>query len=188
MSPATRTPREIVRPLLKARQVREFTDEPLTDRELDALTEVARWSGSSRNEQPWRFIVVRDVATVRRLWQAGVPQTRSMETAMAAIAIVLPADPDRQLSDAYDDGRVAERILIAANMLDLGAAITWIRPDVLGTVQSLLGLPPDRLVRTLVALGHPTLAARQPKAPKGTARITKVHLVDEERWSGRLGQ
>jgi nitroreductase len=149
---------------------------------------VARWSGSSRNEQPWRFIVVRDIDTVRRLWQAGIPQTRSMETAMAAIAIVLPADPARQLSDAYDDGRVAERILIAANMLDLGAAITWIRPDVLDAARSILGLPEDRMVRTIVALGHPTSAARVPRAPKGTARMPKTELVHEERWDDNAGR
>jgi nitroreductase len=182
-----RSPREIVRPLLKARQVREFTDQPLSDDTLDALTEVARWSGSSRNEQPWRFVVVRDVPTIRKLWQAGVPQTRSMETAMAGIAIVLPADPSRLVSDAYDDGRVAERILIAANMLDLGAAITWIRSDVLASVRSILGLPGDWMVRTIVALGHPTTAARLPRAPKGTARMAKAELVDEERWSGPPG-
>jgi nitroreductase len=179
-----RTPRQVVRPLLKARQVREFTDEPVSDAQLDALTEVARWSGSSRNEQPWRFIVVRDVDTMRRLWKAGMPQTRSMETAVAAIAIVLPADPGRVISDAYDDGRVAERILIAANMLGLGAAIAWIRPDVLGDARQLLGLPEDRMVRTIVALGHPTDTARQPRAAKGTARIAKSELVRHESWSG----
>jgi nitroreductase len=187
-SPDAPTPREIVGPLLKARQVREFTDQPLSDAQLDALTEVARWSGSSRNEQPWRFIVVREVETLRRLWLAGVPQTRSLETAMAAIAIVLPADPSRLVSDAYDDGRVAERILIAANMLDLGAAVTWIRRDVLDAVRSMLELPPDWMVRTIVALGYPTSAARRPRALKGTARITKSELVDEERWSRPPGR
>ena len=55
-----RPPLERVRPLLRARQVREFTPEPPTDADLEALTEVARWTGSSRNSQPWRFIVIRD--------------------------------------------------------------------------------------------------------------------------------
>ena len=34
------SPREIVRPLRRARQVREFTDQPLTDAELTAITDV----------------------------------------------------------------------------------------------------------------------------------------------------
>jgi len=61
------TPRDRIRPLLRARQVREFTDEPLTDAELEAITDVARWTGSSRNSQPWRFVIIRDPDAVGRL-------------------------------------------------------------------------------------------------------------------------
>ncbi|MEA2631983.1 MAG: hypothetical protein QOE66_2202, partial [Chloroflexota bacterium] len=39
---------ERIRPFLRTHQVREFTPEPPTDAEMTALTEVARWSGSSR--------------------------------------------------------------------------------------------------------------------------------------------
>ena len=56
--------RDVVRPLRRARQVREFTDQPLTDEELEAITDVARWTGSSRNTQPWRFLVIRDQAKI----------------------------------------------------------------------------------------------------------------------------
>jgi nitroreductase len=44
-----------LRPLLRTRQYREFTGEPVSDEDLRALAQVARWSGSSRNSQPWRF-------------------------------------------------------------------------------------------------------------------------------------
>ena len=116
------SPLDRVRPLLRTRQVREFTDEPLADDELAALADVARWSGSAGNSQLWRFIVIRDTAALRRLADVAAPQTRSLQTAMAAIAIVLPAG-DRQLVDAYDDGRVAERVLVGAGMLGLAAGI-----------------------------------------------------------------
>ena len=42
-------PVDTVRPLLRTRQVREFTDEPVEHAQLDALADVARWSGSSSN-------------------------------------------------------------------------------------------------------------------------------------------
>ena len=120
----TESPIDRVRPLLRVRQVREFTTEPVTAEDLRAIAQAARWTGSSRNTQPWRFIVIRDESTLRRLWQAGLPQTRALETATAAVAIALPVDEKRLLSHAYDDGRVAERILIAASYLGLGAGIT----------------------------------------------------------------
>ena len=176
------SPRETVRPLIRVRQMREFTDEPPTDAELDAITEVARWSGSSRNTQPWRFIVIRDRTTIGRLGQAGMPQTRALPTATAAIAIVLPVEPDRVASLAYDDGRVAERIVIAASMLGLGAGIAWIRADVLEAAREILGLPADRMVRTVMALGHPTRAALAPKSAPGQGRLPREELVVDERW------
>ena len=178
----TSTPRETIRSLLRTRQVREFTDEPLTDAELDAIADAGRWSGSSQNQQPWRFIVIRDVATLRAIHALGLPQTRPLKTATAAVAIVLPSQRERLVSDAYDDGRAAERMLIAANMLGLGGGIAWIRFDVLDAVRGILGLPDDRMVRTIVSLGHPTEAALKPKSKPGQARLPRSEAVFEERW------
>ena len=174
-------PRTVVRPLLRARQVREFTNEDLTDAELEAITNVARWTGSSRNTQPWRFLVIRDRDTILALEAAGLPQTRALNTAVAVVAIVLPDEAERRVSHAYDDGRAAERMLIAAGMLGLGAGIAWVRPDVMPAVREILGLPADRMVRTLLALGHPTAAALEPKSPRGQARLPRSESVFSER-------
>ena len=186
MSDASRvdltSPRERVRPLLRARQVREFTDQPISSDELAALADVARWSGSARNGQPWRFIAIRDVPSVRRIAEAGMPHTRSLQTATAAIAIVMPADPARSVTDAYDEGRVAERLIVAAALLELGAGISWVRKEFHEAIGAMLGLPPDRMVRTIVAFGHPSEAARRPKSAAGEARLPRDQVVFEERW------
>ncbi len=173
---------DVVRPLLRVRQVREFTPDPVSPAEVEAISEVGRWSGSSRNTQPWRFIVIRDEATLRRIAELGLPQTRSLTTATAAIAIALPSDPKRAVSYAYDDGRAAERMLIAASFLGLGAAIAWILPEIRASIGELLGLPDGWIVRTIVALGHPTAEAQRPKSAPGTARRPRDEAVFEERW------
>lgn len=177
-------PPDAVRPLLRVRQVREFSDQPVESAALDAMADAARWSGSSRNGQPWRFIVIAGAATLRAIHQAGLPQTRSLATAPAAIAIVLPLDPGSGISHAYDEGRAAERMLIAASLLELGAGIAWIRSEVRPAVSELLGLPEDRFVRTLIAIGHPSDAARQPKSAPGEARLPRSETVYRERWPG----
>lgn len=174
-------PRERVRSLLRTRQVREFTDESPTDAEVEALTEVARWSGSSRNSQPWRFIVIRDRDVLRRLHDAGTPETRSLRTAPAAIAIVLSGDP-ADLEHAFDEGRAAERLLIAAGVLDLGAGISWVMTRVRPLVGDILGLPADHFVRTIVAIGHPSAAAMRPKSAPGAARLPASETVLREHW------
>jgi len=175
-------PREVIRPLLRARQVREFTPEPPTPDQLAAILDAARWSGSSQNSQPWRFIVIRHIGSIRAIANAGMTLTRSLQTATVAVAIVLPINPERATSLAYDEGRVAERILVAAGMLGLGAAIAWIKTDARSVVTELLGLPPDRMVRTIMAIGWPTDAARAPKTPPGTARLPRELVVFGERW------
>lgn len=38
---------------------RAFTEHPVIDADLELLLEAARWSPSSMNEQPWRFLVTR---------------------------------------------------------------------------------------------------------------------------------
>ncbi|MDQ2854079.1 MAG: nitroreductase family protein [Chloroflexota bacterium] len=168
--------------VLRTRQIREFTEEPVDDADLTSLTEVARWSGSSTNSQPCRFIVIRDVATLRAIAEIGLPMSRSLKTAMAAIAIAMPVEPPRAITHAYDEGRAAERILIGATMLGLGAAITWVLGDARERVNELLHLPDERRVRTIVAVGHPTEAARKPKSTGGKARLPRDEVVFTERW------
>jgi nitroreductase len=171
-------PLDSLRPLIRTRQYRLFTDEPVADADLAALVEVARWSGSGRNTQPWRFIVVRDTALIRALAEAGHPQTRSLHSAMAAIAISMPQQEGRALSLAYDEGRVAERILIGASMLGLGAGIAWILPAVRERAAEMIGLADDRFVRTIMAIGHPSAQGRASKSAPGEARLAREEVAD----------
>jgi nitroreductase len=174
--------REQVRPLLQTRQTRDFTDQPIDDASLAALADVARWSGSSANTQPWRFIVVRDPAALQGIAAAGMPQTRSFATATAGIVITMPDESSRAISHAFDEGRAAERMLVGATMLGLGAAIAWLVGDARKTVGELLGIPADRKVRTVVALGHPSEAGRRPHAAPGQARLPREDVVFDDRW------
>ena len=154
---------------------------------LDAIADAARWTGSSTNSQPWRFVILRSVDTLRTIAAAGLPQTRSLQSAGAAVAVVLPEAKGKGISNAYDEGRAAERMLIAASFLDLGAAVAWILPDVRPLVGRLLQLPEDHFVRTIVALGHPSAAARRPKSAKGKARLPREETVFYERWGSSSG-
>jgi nitroreductase len=175
-------PAAAVRPLLRTRQVREFDGQPVDRAALDALADAARWSGSSRNAQPWRFVVITERRTLDAIADAGMPQTRSLATAPAAIAIVMPQEPGSGISHGYDEGRAAERILVGATMLGVGAGIAWLRSEVRSAVAQILGLPDGRFVRTVVAIGHPTEASRRPKAAPGEARLPRSATVFGERW------
>src|SRR5438105_376056 len=42
------------------RSIRKFTDQPLPDDVMREILEAGRRSGSSKNDQPWQFIAIRD--------------------------------------------------------------------------------------------------------------------------------
>jgi nitroreductase len=157
----------VLRALRRTRQVRSFNEEPVSEDDIQALLEVSRWTGSSMNTQPWRFIVIRDAAVRRRIAEVSV-HARHVGKAPLAIAIAMPGD-DRE-TDAYDEGRVAERILIGAGALDLGAGIGWVEEQDYGTVGALLGVTPPAFVRTVVSIGHPSDEARRPRSGPRTGR------------------
>jgi nitroreductase len=166
----------VLRALRRTRQVRRFTDEPVAEADIQDILEVARWTGSSENSQPWLFVVIRDPEVRRRIAELA-RYARHVGKAPLAIAIVMPGtDPE---SEAYDEGRVAERILIAAGAMDLGAGIGWAEKPEQPAVGELLGVTPPAFVRTIVSIGHPTDEARRPRAGPGTGRRPLAEFVRE---------
>jgi nitroreductase len=166
----------VLRALCRTRQVRQFTDEPVDEDDLRAILEVARWTGSSENQQLWTFLVLRDRAVRQRIGEV-TRYARYVGKAPLAIAIVMPGE-DLE-TDAYDEGRAAERILIAANALGLGAGIGWTDGDERAVVGSLLDVDPPAFVRTIISVGHPTETAMQRRSGPGRGRKPLAEIVRE---------
>jgi nitroreductase len=49
------------------RSIREWTDEPISEEDLAMILEAGRQAPSGENAQPWRFIIVREAETRRKL-------------------------------------------------------------------------------------------------------------------------
>ena len=162
--------------LRRTRQIRRFTDEPVAETDLQAILEVCRWTGSSMNTQQWRFIVIRDAGVRRRIAELS-RYARHVGGAPVAIAIEMPGEDTE--TDAYDEARVAERILIAAGAMDLGAGIGWAEAPEWPDIRELLGVQPPAFVRTIVSIGHPTAEARRPRTGPGTGRRPLEEFVRE---------
>jgi len=165
MSTATRT--DLIEFLRRQRQSRQFTDEPVSDADLHEILEVMRWTGSSKNSQPWQFVVVREPDLKAKL--ATATQYTGW-IAEAPVVIVIVTEGETPKAHAYDEGRVSERILLAAQALDLGAGVVTFAPkSAMALVKDTLGIPDDQSVYSAVALGHPVppkeaspLAGRKP--------------------------
>ena len=181
--PPVSNPKQVARELRKVRQARLYEDTPVPDTVLEELLEVARWTGSSRNTQPWEFIVVSDPEQLRRISQIRTP-INWVADAPLAIAIVL--NGENPLSEAFDEGRVTERLLIGAHMLGLGGGTAWFGDESQQEVgKRILGIPAERTARSVVVIGYPTTHKDHRPNPAVAGRRPLSELVSYERLGER---
>ena len=181
--PPISNPKQVAREIRKVRQARRYGDAPVPRDVLQELLEIARWTGSSRNTQPWEFIVVSEPEQLRLISQVRTP-INWVADAPLAIAIVL--DGENPLSEAFDEGRVTERLLIGARMLGLGGGTAWFGDEAQqAEAKRILGIPEERTARSVVALGYPTTHKDHRPNPAVAGRRTLSDLVSYQRLGDR---
>lgn len=172
----------VIKSLTGLRQSRRFQNTPVPQDILRDLLNVARWSGSSKNSQPWEFIVVDDPETIRALSEAGA-YAGFLANAPLVIVIVLNGQSPR--SEAYDEGRVSERIMLAASAHGLGSGTGWFSlPENKQQVREILGIPEDRDVWSAVAIGYPDAEGHRVSGVGG-GRKPLEEIVSYGRFSER---
>jgi nitroreductase len=157
-------PAELIKFLRGLRQVRNFTSRPVPEDALNDVLEVARWSGSANNRQPVEIVVVREAAARQKLVEYGA---NTAATAPVAIVIITPGEVERAEHEMFDEGRLTERILLAAAAHGVDSGVAWLKGEGPTETKKMLGIPPERRVRTVVALGSRDDAApARPKQPQ----------------------
>lgn len=142
-----------LRSIRRVSQIRQYTNDPVPDSVIDQLLELARWTGSSRNMQPWQFIVVRDKGKLKELSSLR-PNINWAADAPVAIAIVM--EPNSGTQGAYDEGRLTERILTGATMLGYGGGVAWFgESQHEASAKRTLGVPEEKVARQMVMIGKP---------------------------------
>ena len=132
------------------RAVRSYSAQPVPPDVLRDILEVARWTGSAKNSQPWELVVVENRATLEQL--AGMGRYAG-HLAGAPLGIVLVMEgPGR----AFDAGRLAQSIMMAAWAHGVGSCIASLFPaENEQRARQLLHVPEERSVQTVIALGYP---------------------------------
>ncbi|WP_083661165.1 nitroreductase family protein [Actinophytocola xanthii] len=145
------TSQDRIRFLRDLRSVRRYTDRPVPAEVVDDLLNVARWTGSSANRQPWELVVVESPATRRALAEAGgSPGHAPLVDAPLVIAVVLDSP-----AAGFDGGRLCERVLLAASAHGLGASLVGFKDGAEAAAKAVLGVPADRVMPRVVVAGYP---------------------------------
>jgi nitroreductase len=159
------TSSDVIKFLRRLRTVRDFRPEPVSEGALADILEVGRWSGSANNRQPAEIVVVRDPEARQKLVGFGA---NTAGKAPVALVIVTPGDPARFELEVFDEGLLAERLQLAALAHGLGSGITTLKGEGPAGAKELLGIPAEKRVRCVIAVGARDEAAIQakPKHPQ----------------------
>jgi nitroreductase len=90
---------QILNLILNRWSPRAFTEELVTDQDVIALLEAARWAPSCFNEQPWRFIVARTPENLEKLRNC-LSLSNQLWTKPAPILMALLGKPHFELDQA----------------------------------------------------------------------------------------
>jgi nitroreductase len=182
--------------VLRQRACRQFDGRPVDDALVARCLTAATHAPSAENLQPWVFVVVRDadqraaVADLtRRVWrEAGRPASEGRlapglldevdagaETGLAGAPVLVVVCGDATVahrstlpSSVYP---ATQNLLLAANALGLGSALTTLATLAVDELSAVLGLPDQVHPMAVVPLGWP---ARPPGPPRRKAvdRVT----------------
>jgi nitroreductase len=163
--------------IMTRRSARQFTDEPVTDEQVETLLRAAMAAPSAGNQQPWRFVVARDEAT-RSLLAVATPY--SSPVGRAPLGIVVLADTRENKHPGYwvqDCSAAVENLLLAAHAIGLGGVWIGVHPieERESNVREIVEAPDGFAALCMIAIGHPS--SRGPQ-------VDRFHdeWVCDERW------
>jgi len=146
------------------RSVRKYKDDPVPEEVLARVLEAVRLAPSAKNLQPWKFIVVRDRATKRKLAKAAFDQyfMSDADIVIAACGFPEKAYPrqGRYMNSWPIDVTIAfEHLILQAEEEGLGTC--WIGAFDEAEVKAVLGVPEEVRVLALTPLGRPDESPRE---------------------------
>ena len=145
----------IIEAIKKRRSIRQFAREPVSDEDLNRILESGLWALSGKNNQPWKFPVIRD-PNLRGSLPTFTHYSSIIENAPVCIAVF--SDHLRvydRTKDVQAVGASIQNMLLTIHTMELGGV--WLG-EILKykeQVGELLRVDKDLEWMAVVALGHP---------------------------------
>ena len=162
--------------VLGLRVVRQYRPEPVSADDQIAILEAGRWTGSAKNRQDWRFIVIDDAQQQSRLAGCGNFTQPLQDAGFLVVLVGLP--------DAYefDTGRVAQNMMLAGAARGVGSCPVTLHDQ--DCAREVLGLPAGHQARYALCFGYPDGGAEDAdRAARGKrGRLPLDELVHRNRF------
>ncbi len=141
--------------LLKRKSIREFTSEPVKDKDIKKMLVAAMQAPSANNQQPWEFIIVQDEKIKEQLSLAS-KGARMIKYAPLCIVVVMKKTEKSPLMRPQDCSAATENILLEAVNQNLGAVWIGVYPleERYTYINKLLNIT-NETAFSMIAIGHP---------------------------------
>ena len=160
------------------RAVRSFQDRALPDEAVRRILNAGRRAQSSKNEQSWRFIAIRDRSVLAALAECG-QWAGHLAGAALGVAILTP-DPAAKFQYMFDAGQAAAYMQLAAWELGIASCPASIYDD--AKSRQILGHPAEWYLRIAISFGYPADEGQLATAPRKGGRRDFEELVHDDRW------
>ncbi len=141
--------------ILHRRSIRDFTSETVSVEMLETIVTAGIWAPSGLNNQPWRFVLIRDEA-IREKLAVLTSYSHIIEGASALIAVFLDIDTMYdEVKDHQAAGACVQNMLLCIE--DLGLGGVWLGQILKNKkqVNEVLELDNRFDLMALLAIGHP---------------------------------
>ena len=190
--------------LYTQRALRKLKPDDVPDELITRLIEAATKAPSGSDSQPWRFLVIRDVETKRRIaeyylkaWEQAYPDGSVGDTISAGVyasadhlarnladvpVLIMACIERRDREATFGLGGsifpAVQNLLLAARALGLGSALTSLHKRYDSEIKALLGIPDNVETAALLPVGYPEDGTRY--GPTRRAPVADVSY--REKW------
>lgn len=142
--------------------VRDFTDQPVSQEDIEKILHAAMQAPSAVNQQPWEFYVITNKEVLDELANI-TPYSKPMGKAPLGIVMVTRKETIAKDYQLIDMGICSENIMLECVSLGLGSVIMGVAPDKerIEKVDKILNLGEGLEAFAMLAIGYPTEAAKR---------------------------
>ena len=173
----------VIQAILSRRSIRKFTDREIDPRVLDMILKGGYHAPSGHNMQTWRFTVLTDAASIRKLKEAAREAAAANKVGFYGFdepkCLILISNDERNPDGCQDCSAAAENIFLAA--YSYGIASCWLNPLMtlrhaapVADVLTGFGIPENHVVWCAAALGY-----TETEGSKLAKKKDVIHFVDK---------
>jgi nitroreductase len=164
----------VIQAIKTKRAVRQYSPEAVPEPVIREILNAGRLAQSSKNSQPWTFLVLQDKERLLALSKCHPWAGHVADSAFTVVLVTTSAWP-------FDIGQAAANMQLAAWELGVGSGLVYLSDQ--AAARALLQVPENQHAEMAIAFGYPKSPEKRPANPAGRKPLDQV--VRWEYWESK---